>query len=302
LQSPAYVLCTPMRDEMEHLPELLASVDAQSVRPALWLVVDDHSEDGSLEWLEEQAAGRPWLQVLSSPEAPDEYLGNHIARIKSCGLEQAIARAEAEGREVGFAGVLDADIALPADHYERLVAALEAQPEVGVVSSVLETISEDGVHKEPLQRADLPRGPTQFFRRACLDAIGGLPRFMGYDGAANAKAILAGWRTRVVGDVVARHRRPTATRFGVAAGFARRGRYAWFLGHSPILVAARGLAYTRQAPHTGGYHFVRAWLSSAVHRAPRCDDPQVRHYYGRTRVKENVKAVLGLGPRFFRSR
>ena len=288
-----YVLTTPARDERDRLPDLLADLDGQDLPPAVWLVVDDGSTDGTLRWLQEQAGSRDWMEVRSSPEAPTEYLGGHVARIKRWGLEQALQVAEARGLEATVAGVLDADIRLPPEHYRRLAEAFEAEPRLGVASSIL--VAGDGEVDLPegVRRDDLPRGGTQTFRVACLQEIGGLPPYCGYDGAANVKARLAGWRCRLLTDLVARHPRPTATRFGVAAGFARKGRYAWFLGHHPALVAARTVAYSVRSPHAAGLHFVRGWLGSAVRRTERCPDPDVRRYYHRERPLEYVRALLG---------
>jgi len=289
----SYVLTTPALDERDRLPDLLADLEAQTTAPAVWLVVDDGSTDGTWEWLQEQAASRDWMEVRRSPEAATEYLGGHVARIKRWGIEQA--RAAAAEREIDpwIAGVLDADIRLPADHYERLVAAFEGEPGLGVASSIL--VAGDGEVDLPegIRRDDLPRGGTQTFRVACLDEIGGLPPYCGYDGAANVKARLAGWRCRLLTDLVARHPRPTATRFGVGAGYARKGRYAYFLGHHPALVAARTIAYSLRSPRSAGLHFARGWLGSAARRSERCPDPEVWRYYRRERPLEYLRALTG---------
>ena len=103
-------------------------------------------------------------------------------------------------------------------------------------------------------------------------------------------------RDRLVTELVALQSRETASRYGHAAGYARKGRYAWFLGLHPILVAARTAAYSARRPHHAGYHFLKGYLSSAMARAPRCPDPVVREHYGLPRVIEVAKAALGIGP------
>lgn len=296
---PPYVLTTPCRDERAGLPEVLAAMEAQEHRPALWLVVDDGSTDGSLQWLQEQAETRDWLEVVRAPEAATEYLGAHVARIKRWGLEQAIQRVMERGVEPAHAGVIDADIVAPPDHYRRLAEVLESHPLMGVVSSIVVSRAPDGsLVREKYQREDLPRGGTQFFKVACLDSIGGLPPFPGFDGAANVKARLRGWRCRLVTDLEAVQMRETATRFGAAAGYARKGRYAWFLGHHPLLIAARTVAYSARPPRAAGVHFARAWLKEALAGTERCPDPEIRNYYGRERLLEYARSALGRGPRF----
>lgn len=280
----SYVLTTPAHDEMEHLPALLSSLEAQQARPALWVVVDDRSSDGSLAWLQEQAQSRPWLVPLSAPLHGDEYLGAHIARVKRWGLEQALAIAQERGLSPTCAGVLDADVGLPPEHYRLLLDAFEADSELGVSSSLLFLDDDSGRTPERFQSEQLPRGPTQLFRVECLQGIGGLPPYPGFDGAANVKAQARGWKTYVAPGAEAIHGRPTATRFGTAAGFRRKGEYAWFLGVHPLLVAARAAAYTLPSPHDAGLHFLRGWGAAALQRKPRCPDPEIRRGYGMQRV------------------
>jgi hypothetical protein len=208
-------------------------------------------------------------------------------------LEEAIRLSDSQGIPAEYAGVLDADMTLPSNHYSALIAHFEADPSLGVVSSTLHAPTKRGLEPEPFQRPDLPRGPTQFFRRRCLEEIGGLPPWPGFDGAANVKAQLAGWRTRMVADVTATHGRATATRFGHASGFERKGRYAWFLGVHPLLVAVRSLAYAARTPHSAGYYFAKGWLQDALKRAPRCPDPAVRRAYGLARVVRAARQAVG---------
>jgi hypothetical protein len=293
MQHPPYVLATPVRDEMARLPELLRGVEALEPRPVIWLVVNDGSSDGSREWLQERAATRPFMRVVDSPEAADEYLGAHIARIKRWGLERAVSLGDALGERVACAGIVDADVELPRDHYGRLMEAFASRGRLGTTSSLLMVHGPEGLEPEPYQRGDLPRGPTQFFRRECLEDIGGLPPWPGFDGAANVKAQMRGWETAIIPDVVAVHLRPTATRFGHGQGFERKGRYAWFLGVHPVLVVVRSVAYTREPPHTLGWHFLRGWAHEAMKRAPRCPDPEIQRGYGMRRVLRAALARMG---------
>lgn len=293
-----YVLATPARNELAALPGLIATMEAQRARPLLWLIVDDGSDDGSRQWLETAAARIDWLAVVSAPEAANEYLGAHIARLKRFGLEQAIARARAAGLRPACAGILDADVELPADHYERLLGAMDRTPRLGVASSMLWARDHGRLFVEPYQRADLPRGPTQFFRLECLEAMGGLPPWPSFDSIANIKARALGYETRLLTDLAAIHTRETASRHGHAAGYERKGGYAWFLGLHPLLVALRTAAYSARRPREAGYHFLKGYLKGAIARTPRCPDPVVLQHYGLPRVLEVAKAALGVGPSY----
>ncbi len=292
MSAPPYVLATPVRDERGELPRLLAAVEGQEHPPVHWAVVDDGSTDGSRDWLERAAATRPWISVVPSPEAAGEYLGGHVARIKRAGLEHALRAARGAGVEPAYAGVLDADLAPPSDHYRRLLERMGGDPRLGVGSGVVVSPGAGGTGRvERYQRLDLPRGGVQVFRVACLADIGGLPPYPGYDGIANALAGLRGWRRRLYADLVVPQSRPTATRFGAFAGYRRKGHYAWFLDLHPALVAARTAAYAVRRPRREALGFLVGWGEAAARRDPRCPDDAVRRYYRRERPREYLRAA-----------
>src|SRR5262245_64816544 len=73
--SGRYLLISPCRDEAEYLRRTLDSVAAQSVRPALWVVVDDGSTDGTPAILEEYARRLPYLRVVRRTDRGRRQVG-----------------------------------------------------------------------------------------------------------------------------------------------------------------------------------------------------------------------------------
>ncbi|HVG85617.1 MAG TPA: glycosyltransferase family A protein, partial [Vicinamibacterales bacterium] len=59
-----YLLVSPGRDEADYMRRTLDSVSAQTVLPALWVVVDDGSTDETPAILEEYRAKLPYLRVV----------------------------------------------------------------------------------------------------------------------------------------------------------------------------------------------------------------------------------------------
>ena len=290
---PDYVLVTPARDEMAQLPALVAAVEAQEHPPCLWLVVDDGSTDGSVQWLAGAASARPGLHAAPFPEPPDEYLGAHVARVKAWGAERALEIARSEGLEPGYLAVLDADLTPAPDYYAEILARMEREPRLGIASGLVTSPGQAREQRvESFQRTDLPRGGIQVFRLTCLEQIGGLPPYAGYDGIANVKAGLRGWQRRLYTDLVVEQVRATATRFGSFAGFRKKGRYAWSLGLNPALVLARTAAYAARRPHREGLAFLLGWAEARWTGPAPCPDEEVRRYYRWERPREYARALV----------
>ncbi len=59
-----YVVITPVRNEAERFPRTIASMLAQTRRPARWVIVDDGSTDGTGQLAEDAAREHDWIRVL----------------------------------------------------------------------------------------------------------------------------------------------------------------------------------------------------------------------------------------------
>src|SRR5678815_3726779 len=73
-----YVLITPCRDEALFARRTLDSVAAQTVPPALWVIVDDGSKDETPQILDEYAARFPYIRVIRRPDRGQRVLGSGV--------------------------------------------------------------------------------------------------------------------------------------------------------------------------------------------------------------------------------
>src|SRR6185369_2978558 len=73
--SRRYLLISPCRDEAQYLRRTLDSVAAQSVAPALWVVVDDGSTDETRAILEEYAHRLSYLRVVRRADRGERQVG-----------------------------------------------------------------------------------------------------------------------------------------------------------------------------------------------------------------------------------
>ena len=87
--SRRYLLISPCRDETQYLRRTLDSVAAQSVPPALWVVIDDGSTDETPAILEEYARRLPYLRVIRRTDRGGRQVGP--------GVIEALLRRPGEG-------------------------------------------------------------------------------------------------------------------------------------------------------------------------------------------------------------
>ena len=73
--SRRYLLISPCRDEAQYLRRTLDSVAAQSVRPALWVVVDDGSTDETPAILQDYVTRLPYLRVVQRTDRGRRQVG-----------------------------------------------------------------------------------------------------------------------------------------------------------------------------------------------------------------------------------
>src|SRR5919112_5577539 len=73
-----YLLVTPCRDEARYARRTLDSVAAQTVKPALWVIVDDGSTDDTPKILAEYAARAPFIKVSRRADRGDRKLGGGV--------------------------------------------------------------------------------------------------------------------------------------------------------------------------------------------------------------------------------
>ena len=231
-----YVIVTPAFNEDRHIGRTIEAVLAQTRLPAAWFIVDDGSSDTTGAVARSYARRYPWIDVSLRERVPAEsyYASNVYA------LRQGIERAAGVSYE--FLAILDADIELESDYYERILSRFEKYPRLGIASGTY--VEHDG---EKLIEAKIDRRHTpkaiQVFRRACYEEIGGYIPFKngGEDSGTELMARMHGWQTWSFSDLRALHLRPVgmgSTRSVLRSRF-RFGLTDHGLGTHPLFMVAK---------------------------------------------------------------
>src|SRR5512146_973078 len=117
-----YVLIAPCRDEAKVMRHTLDSVAAQSVPPALFVVVDDGSTDETPMILAEYAAKLPYLRIVRRGNRGARSVGPGVIEAFYAGLDTVNLD------DFDYVCKLDLDLALPPRYFELLMERMEKNP------------------------------------------------------------------------------------------------------------------------------------------------------------------------------
>lgn len=285
---------SPVRNEEATLGRTIEAMVAQTLRPVVWVVVDDGSTDRTTSILEDAARRHPWIRVLRRADRGRRRVGPGVVEAFYDGLAALDVPHE-------YLAKVDGDLEFAPRYLERLVARFEADPRLGGASGKVFVRRPSGSLEEEFMVDAMVAGQFQTWRREAFDAIGGFVRAVMWDGIAFHRARMCGWETRSFPDPELRliELRPMGASEGnVLRGRLRWGRGQWFMGSAFPYVLASGLFRMRERPRVvGGLLIVAGYLAGWLGRQPRYDDAGFRRDLRRWQYHRLGRLVRGRGVR-----
>lgn len=275
--SRRYIVVTPCKDEGENLPDLIESMVAQTVRPVVWVIVDDGSTDDTPDIVESAMKTQDWIQSIRLDSTVRD-LGLHLAGVMKKGFDHTISYCKENDLEYRYLGNLDGDLTLPSTFYENLMVEFEKDPELGIASGGTKHIIGDRI-KYAKPSINEPSGGHMLIRRECFDGIGGIPLSYAVDSVIKAKVRLRGWKTRRFEENIATEIRDVNAAEGYWKGFVYNGKSSYYLNINPIHVMARVVMYSFRKPYYLGIAYLVGYLGSLVRGKERINDPEIGRYF-----------------------
>ncbi len=282
-----YAIVTPARNERANLERLAGAVLAQTRLPAVWVICDDGSEDGTSELAAELAARHGFVRIAGTGgDSGDLQSGRRRGRA----LDAFRRGVEALDGPCDVVVKVDADTSFEPDYFDVLVGRFEAEPDLGIAGGACWE-EEDGRWVRRKVVATHPRGASRAYRWDCIDTVMGLESKMGWDGLDEVKAHERGYRTAVLVDLPFFHHRPTGARErdGLRHQSAQ-GRAAWYMGYRPTYLLLRAAYRTVRDPAAVG--MVLGYAAAAASGSERCPD---RDAVRRLRDDQRLRTVLRRG-------
>jgi biofilm PGA synthesis N-glycosyltransferase PgaC len=276
---PRILVISPVRNEAAHIERVVRAMAAQRLTPALWLVVDDGSTDGTLELLRALEPEIPFLRVIQAPPvesmtgARDRLARAAAPRTFNAGLRTV------DWREYTHVMKLDGDIELPPTYFTDLIARFEADERLGLAGGVLVEPTADGGFRDIVIPRVHVHGALKCYTRACFESIGGMQERLGWDTIDGTYARMRGFTTHSFTDIVSVHHRPIGSADGTVRGRARHGECAYIAHYTPTWVALRALKVAGTKPLVlSGLAFFYGYLRAAARRTERVPDHEFRRF------------------------
>ncbi len=258
----------------------LESVAAQTVPPALGVVVDDGSTDETPTILQEYSRRLPYLKVVRRSDRGRRSVGPGVIEAFYAGLETVPLD------DFDYLCKLDLDLDLPPRYFELLMERMQDRPRLGTVSGKPYFVHPRTGRLVPEVCGDeMSVGMTKFYRTGCFREIGGFVREVMWDGIDCHRCRMLGWIAESVDDERLRfqHLRPMgSSQKGIWAGRLRSGYGQYFMGTSASYLLASCLFRLFKHPVLiGSAAMLWGYLSSAARGLTRYDDPPFRRFLRR---------------------
>jgi glycosyltransferase involved in cell wall biosynthesis len=287
----SYAVVTPARNERANLDRLAASMTAQTLLPARWVIVDDGSDDGTDELGARLAAEHPWITLRTPEPATDGQLTE--GRREGRDLLAFRRGVDALPEPVDVVVKVDADTSFEPSYFATLIERFQQEPDLGIAGGACYEL-EDGEWVRQKVAGTHPRGASRAYRWACYQEALKLEPKMGWDGLDEVQASLLGFRTSIFNDFGFRHHRAVGGRESHRLrASAVLDSASWYMGYRPSYLLLRALYRTPRDPLA--LAMVWGYASSALRRAPRCpEQPVVRHLRDQQRLR--VLLTRGANP------
>jgi glycosyltransferase involved in cell wall biosynthesis len=273
----SYIVVTAVKDEEENLPNLIKSITLQTIRPSLWVLVDDGSTDKTSDIIEEAGKKHSWIKGIKMPLEKRD-LGIHFSKILKKGFDFAEKYCKTNGIEYHYLANVDGDLTLPTNFFENLIKEFQKNEKLGLASGTTKHVIDEKILYAKM-REDEPSGGHMLIKKVCFEQCEGIPVSYACDTVIKAKARIRGWETKRFEENIAVEMRDSNTAEGYWKGFFHQGKSSYYLNLHPLHILYRSFNYSRNGPYYVGIPYLIGYISNLLRRRKQIDEPELRYYF-----------------------
>ena len=278
IKTQNYLVVTACKNEADNLPKLIQSVAEQTIKPVVWVIMDDGSTDNTPKILKEAREKYDWIQNIRLEENSSRDLGFHLSSVMKKAFEFGIEYCMKNKIDYGYLGNVDGDIILEKMFFEKLIAEFEKDDKLGIAGSGTQYIVEDRVI-QPKGGADEPSGGDMLIRKDCFEDCGGIQITWGWDGTLKAKAKIRGWKVRRFEYVKALETRYVGSVEGYWKRYMDWGVASYYFNLNPIHALIKSLKLLFKKPYYIGIAYLVGYFSSLIKRREKIEDEEIKRFF-----------------------
>jgi biofilm PGA synthesis N-glycosyltransferase PgaC len=268
------VIISPVRNEGQHLQHTIRSMVAQTLRPKLWVLVNDGSTDDTATQIEAAAREYSWIKTVHRKDRGARKAGGGVIETFYDGYA-AVQQADWD-----FIVKFDGDLSFEPEYFARCIEHFEKEPKLGIggglicgkVNGALEEESKGDPHFHV-------RGATKIYRRKCWEDIGGLLKSSGWDTLDEVKANMCGWKTYSFPELKLLHHRPAGAADGAWKNWVKNGRANYFSGYHPLFMLLKCVKRVFEKPYgVAALGLLTGFIGGYFKGAPQVADKQLIRY------------------------
>jgi len=287
LGSFKYIVITPCKNEGKNLPRLASSVVSQSVKPLLWVIIDDGSTDETPRVIQELKKKYKWIKSIRTNGVVRDR-GIHISKVLRRGYNFAEWFCRKAKIRFEYLSVIDGDMILEPKYFEKIISEFKKDIKLGIASGGLYHFKRGKLIREDVRESE-PSGGEMVIRRVCFEDCGGFPVSYAWDTELNTKAKLRGWKTKRFEHVMAIETRDTGSVGGYWKGYVHKGKATYYLDFNPMYIILGSLKYSLKYPYYLGIAYSYGYFSSLAKKMEKTKDFTVRNYFFTQRPREVKK-------------
>jgi glycosyltransferase involved in cell wall biosynthesis len=279
-----YLLVTPCKNESSNLIKLIDSVKNQSIKPSLWIIIDDASTDNSLKIIQNNTKNTTWIKCISLRKNNHRDSSINYSRVCKKGFDFGSKLLKKNHLHVDYIGLLDADMLPSVNYFQDLIAKFESDTKLGIVSGGVYLQSKFSTIYEKSNIYE-PRGGARLWRIKCFIETGGYEIGYSPDTISNVKAIIMGWKIKQIKEIKVIQTRKTFSGEGLWKGYLISGKSSYYIGCHPIYILGKSFLMLFKFPYYLGIPFAIGYFDSLIKRKPKHPNQKILAYYGKNKLQ-----------------
>ena len=236
-----FCIIIPAHNEESYIKQSLQSFVGQTLLPKKIIVVNDGSTDTTKIIIDSFSEKYSFIEGINLDSKSNHAPGSKVINAFYKGLDFL-------QEDYDFIGKFDADIILPSDYFEKVLAIFSSDKNIGIAGGNL--YIENGIiwEFENISEKTKVRGPIKLYHKQCFEDIGGLKKSIGWDTIDELLAQFHGWKIKTDTSLHVKHLKPTGKVYSQSARYKQgEAFYKMRYGFIITVIASAKLALRKKS-------------------------------------------------------